>query len=52
MKLHGMTDAFHTQLETTDAGQLSFEDASPCWWISNGYGRRTGPWLGGFGSRI
>ena len=26
MKLHGMADAFHTQLETTDAGQLSFEE--------------------------
>jgi hypothetical protein len=22
MKLHGMADAFHTQLETTDASQL------------------------------
>jgi DNA replication protein DnaC len=26
MKLHGMAEAFHTQLETTDAGQLSFEE--------------------------
>ena len=26
MKLHGMADAFHIQLETTDAGQLSFEE--------------------------
>lgn len=26
MKLHGMADAFHTQLETTDASQLSFEE--------------------------
>src|SRR6202050_3261821 len=26
MKLHGMADAFHTQLGTTDAGQLSFEE--------------------------
>jgi DNA replication protein DnaC len=26
MKLHGMADAFHTQMETTDAGQLSFEE--------------------------
>jgi DNA replication protein DnaC len=26
MKLHGMAEAFHTQLETTDAGQLCFEE--------------------------
>src|ERR1700739_2859430 len=26
MKLHGMADAFHTQLETTDTGQRSFEE--------------------------
>ena len=26
MKLHGMADAFHTQLETTDTSQLSFEE--------------------------
>ena len=26
MKLHGMADAFHTQLETTDASQLGFEE--------------------------
>lgn len=26
MKLHGMADAFRTQLETTDASQLSFEE--------------------------
>ena len=26
MKLYGMAEAFHSQLETTDAGQLSFEE--------------------------
>ncbi len=26
MKLHGMADAFRAQLETADAGQLSFEE--------------------------
>jgi DNA replication protein DnaC len=26
MKLYGMAEAFHAQLETTDAGQLSFEE--------------------------
>ena len=26
MKLHGMADAFHAQLETADASQLSFEE--------------------------
>lgn len=26
MKLHGMADAFRTQLETADTGQLSFEE--------------------------
>ncbi len=26
MKLHGMADAFRTQLETADASQLSFEE--------------------------
>ena len=26
MKLHGMADAFRTQLETTDMSQLSFEE--------------------------
>lgn len=26
MKLHGMADAFRTQLETTDTSQLSFEE--------------------------
>jgi hypothetical protein len=26
MKLHGMADAFHAQLETTDTGQLSSEE--------------------------
>jgi len=26
MKLHGMADAFHVQLETTDMSQLSFEE--------------------------
>jgi hypothetical protein len=48
MKLHGMADAFHAQLETTDTGQLSFEERLRCSWISNGYGRRTGLWPAGF----
>jgi hypothetical protein len=26
MKLHGMADGFRAQLETTDSGQLSFEE--------------------------
>ena len=26
MKLHGMADAFHAQLETANASQLSFEE--------------------------
>jgi len=26
MKLHGMADAFHAHIETTDASQLSFEE--------------------------
>jgi hypothetical protein len=47
MKLHGMADAFRGQLESTDVGQLSFEErvallVDQQWlWKENGSGKKT-----------
>jgi hypothetical protein len=48
MELYGMAEAFHAQLETTDASQLSSKNVLLSSWISNGYGKRIAPWSGVF----
>ena len=53
MKLHGMADAFHAQMETADMPANSdSKSASRCWWTGNGSGKKTGHWRAVFAPRI
>ena len=45
LRLHGMAHALEEQMKQPDMAGLALRNASPCSWMLNGSGKRTGPLL-------